>query len=83
MLRQWIYIQDIPPFKSGDIILADEHLHIVKAPGIELIDIFGDENSNYKYFLTTLTNMRIDIYDYIIPLDIWRNRRINEILDYE
>ena len=37
MLRKWIYIQDIAPFKSGDIVLADEHMHIVND---SIINIF-------------------------------------------
>ena len=72
MIRKWMYVQDISPFKAGDMILADEKMHIISE---------DFENSNYKYFLTTLSNMRIDIYEYIIPVDIWRDRRINEILE--
>lgn len=68
MLRKWMYLQDISPFKIGDIIETDDKMHIM------------DAKWGFKYFLITLTHMDIDIYDYIIPIDIWRNRKIDEIL---
>lgn len=68
-----MYLQDISPFKIGDIIETDDKMHITDA-------FLPNKESNFKYFLITLTNMDVDIYDYIIPIDIWRNRQIDEIL---
>ena len=81
MLRKWIYIQDISPFKYGDIIEVDETMHIVNTEGMFKNKSGFEKETNFKYFLTTLTYMNINMYEYIMPLDLWREKRIDDIIN--